>query len=893
MQDKRPNPDLILTRIVREENKIKRGNFRLFFGMAAGVGKTYAMLRAAHERMKDGVDVWIGVLEAHGRIDTEKWMVGIPLIPKKKIDYRGTQQEEMDLDAILEKKPGLILIDELAHSNVPGSRHEKRYQDVIEILEAGIDVYSTLNVQHLESRSDVVSLVTAAHVRETLPDSMLDLVDQIELIDLSPQQLLERFHEGKVYPGRKTEQALQYFFQESNLNVLREIALRVTADKIERDTRNQRQENSLWKQSNYRKLLVAVSHSPFSERLIRTARRIVEDLEISWVVAHVDTGKVLSPEDQNQLVKNLNLAAELGAETVTLHGSSVGETLNDYVCEHQVVQVIIGRPTQKGKWWNFFKPSRFIEELIRKNPEVDITILQQSPSVTGKKSKKQKTHFEFEWMKLLQALFWVLITSVATYFLNPYLGYRAAGFVFLLLVVVLSIFFRFGIVLASTTLSALIWNYFFIPPQGNFSINAPEDLMMFIAYFVIASSSGFLTFQIKKNQNILKDREEKTRALYEVLKSMTLVQDTNTLVDLALSKIQSLFDAECCVLLAKENDLEKKSSFGLLSLNDNDYAVASWSYDHGRMAGWSTDTLPLARVFCLSLKSREKKFGVLVFRPKEDKKLNPDQQNLLISIANQIGVILAKQEQDKEKQESNLLKESEKLHQALLNCISHELRTPLTTIMGAATALQNDSGHNAVNSRVLSGEIVSASEKLNHIFENLLDLTRLESGVIQAKQEWFDLSELVQETLSQQKNLLANHQVLFEAPPLPIYFFGDFNLLEHALSNLILNAMHYSPLKTSIRLNLFKKNSTIFLEISDEGPGIPEDLIPQLFEKFYRLPKSITGGLGLGLSIAKSFVELNGGSIKVANKSGGGALFTISFPEPEIPEALRSPSVES
>lgn len=888
MEKIRPNPDLILSRLLQEEDKVKRGNFRLFFGMAAGVGKTYAMLGAAHQRLKEGVDVRIGFLETHGRVETEKRMQGIPIIPRKIIDYRGTPQEEMDLDAILSLKPSLVLVDELAHTNVQGSRHEKRYQDVLEILEAGIDVYSTLNVQHLESRADVVSLVTAAQVRETLPDSILDYVDQIELIDITPQQLIERLEEGKIYPGRKAEQALQYFFQESNLNVLREIALRVTANKVERDSREKRQSGSSWNSTSPRKLLVAVSHSPFSERLIRTARRLVEDLEIPWIVAHVDTGQILSSENQNQLVKNLNLAAELGAETVSLHGAHVGETLNDYVREHQVVQVILGRPLKKGRWWNFFKSSRFIEELIRKNPNVDITLLQQGGASEPKRKYVERSEGRFDWFGLFQAFFWVFFTSFMAYYLNPYLGYRATGFVFLFLVVVLSVFFRFGIVLTSATLSALIWNYFFIPPLMTFSINAPEDFMMFLAYFFIASASGFLTFQIKRNQKILKDREEKTRALYEVLKSMTLVQDTPTLVDLALSKIRELFKAECCILLYKEGALEKKPSYGSVLLSENDYAVATWSYDHGRMAGWSTDTLPLSPVFCLSLKSREKKFGVLVFRPTVDKKLNPDQQNLLISIANQVGVVLAKQEHDQEVQDSQLLKESEKLHQALLNCVSHELRTPLTTIMGAASALQKDNSSSAI----LSEEIISAAEKLNHIFENLLDLTRLESGVIKPKQEWFDLSELIQEALNRQKKLAIKHQIIFEEPSEAFYFFGDFDLLEHAFTNLLLNALHYSPAHSTIHVKLYEQGFQSLISVSDEGPGIPADILPKVFEKFYRLPNSPGAGLGLGLSISKNFVELNQGSIEARNNPSAGATFTIHLPKQKMPEALRSLSRE-
>ncbi len=888
MEETRLNPDAILARIVSAESKSKRGRFRLFFGMAAGVGKTYEMLKAAHERLKEGVDVWIGVIETHSRPETEKLIEGIPIIPKKKIEYRGTIQEEMDLDAILEKKPQLVLVDELAHTNIPGTRHEKRYQDVIEILEAGIDVYSTMNVQHLESRSDIVALITAVNVRETVPDSILDLADQIEVIDITPNELLNRLKEGKVYPGRKTEQALQYFFQEGNLSALREIALRVTADKVERDMRDSRS-TDISISGGSEKLLVAISHSPFSEKLIRTARRIVEDLEMPWVAVHVDTEKVLSSEDHNQLVKNLDLAKEMGAETVTLHGTDIAEAISRYVKEHKVVQVILGRPHHRGGWWS--KPARYIEELIKKNPDVDITILKQPKDELRKDRKKVKFKFEFRITGFAKATFWVLATAVVNHFLDAYIGYRAVGFLFLLLVVVLSLFLPFTSVLIAATFSALIWNYFFIPPQGTFSINAPEDAMMFLAYFVIACTSGFLTFQVKRNQKILKDREEKTQALYDILKSMTLVQGTKPLVDLALVKIENIFNAECCILLTREEKLSPQPDFGKLVLTENDHAVAAWSYAHGRKAGWSTDTLPLSQVLCLALKSGEVKFGVLILKPKIDKKLNPEQENLLISIANQIGIVLAKQKYDEENREAKLFKESEKLHQTLLNCVSHELRTPLTSIMGAATALQSQVKNDKTSSplRVLSEEIVSASERLNHVFENLLDVTRLEAGAVKLKQEWFDLSELVRFVMDRQKRLLANHEIKLHIPAESLYFFGDFDLLAHAVSNLLLNAANYSPQKSTIVVNVRKMNKELMIEISDQGPGIPEAHISHIFEKFYRLPGTPTGGLGLGLSITKNLIELQGGKIEVRNNAGGGTTFTVILPHVDPPPQIQEP----
>lgn len=734
MEEQRPNPDAILASIVSTESQNKRGRLRLFFGMAAGVGKTYEMLKAAQELVKEGVDVWIGILETHGRFETQKMTEGLAFIPRKKMEYKGTIQEEMDLDAILAKKPGLILVDELAHTNIPGSRHEKRYQDVIEILEAGIDVYSTMNVQHLESRADIVGLITATTVRETVPDSVLDLADQIELIDITPLELIDRLKEGKIYPGRKTEQALQYFFQTGNLSALREIALRVTADKVERDMRGYRP-SDIHPVGIRPKLLVAVGHSPFSERLVRTARRIVEDLEMPWVVVHVDTGRVLSPEDHNQLIKNLDLAKEMGAETVTLHGTDIADMISDYVKSQKVVQLILGRSTSQGSWWS--RPSRFIEKIIRQNPEVDITVLQH-PEGKARKGKKQLSFkLELQWAAFVKAVFLVLVMAVISHFLEPHIGYRAVGVLFLLFIVILNMILPLTAVLTAATLSALIWNYYFVPPTGTFAIYALEDGMMFVAYFVIALGSGFLTFQIKRNQQILKDREEKTQALYEILKSMTLVQGTKPLVDLALVKIENLFKATCCILLAGDGGLDGQPAFGKLELSENDRALATWSFTHGRKTGWSTDTLSLSRVLCLALKSGEDKYGVLVFKPKVDRKLNPDQENLLISIANQIGVVLAKQKYDEEDRQANLLNESHKLHQHALSRISDEFRTPLIAVLRSATTLQSQIRDTESFSplRTLAADIISASERLNHIFENLLDVTRLESGADESKQK--------------------------------------------------------------------------------------------------------------------------------------------------------------
>lgn len=890
MNQVRPNPDELLRQLNSEERRHARGHLRLFFGMSAGVGKTYAMLKAAHELKNDGINVQIGIVETHERKETKALVEGLPVIARKKIEYRGTLLEEMDLDEILRIKPAVVLVDELAHSNVPGSRHEKRYQDVIEILESGIDVYSTMNVQHLESRSDVIGLITATNIRETVPDSIMDWVDRIELIDLTPEALIERLKEGKVYPGRKIDQALQYFFQEKHLSVLREIVLRVTADKVDRDTRGAhvREQTTINHSLHEEKLLVAVSSSPHSDRLIRMARRLVEDLQIPWIAVHVDTGIVLGCIQNNQLIKNLELARNLGAEAVTLHGTDIVRVLSDYAKDHEVIQIVIGRP-DKPKIWSF-RSKNLVQKLIDNNPQADIIVLQKNVQHSRNQTIPTKIKFnDFSWQYVFQTMMSLGLTTGLSFSILPFVGYRAVGFLYLLAVVILSVFSPFYVVVISAGLSALLWNFLFIPPLGTFAISEPEDIMMCLAFFVISSVTGYLTAQIRKNQNILKTREATTRALYELLKSMTFVKGQKAIIDLAISEIENLFSAECCVFTAETAEqISTKPEFGHILLSESDRAVAVWAFSQGKMAGWSTDTLPSARVLCLCLKSGEQKFGVLVFRPKEDRKLNPEQNSLLISITNQISVALVKERYDEDSKEASLLKESERLHQTLLNCISHELRTPLTAIMGAATALQQpQQDSNAESAKILTAEIVDSSERLNQVFENLLDMSRLESGMIQPKYEWFDLKELLRFALDRQKRLLAKHHIRMICSDDSLYCYGDYDLLEHAFTNLMLNAAKYSPIGSEIQIAVQKLSEELKVEISDQGPGIPEGLVPHIFEKFYRIPGTVAGGLGLGLSIAKNLIEVHAGKIHVTNGSEGGSRFTVTLPYREPPAQIQ------
>jgi len=876
-----------LAAIHREEHGTKNGKLRLFFGMSAGVGKTYAMLNAAREQKRRGVDVVVGLVETHGRPETTALLQGLSDLPRKKIDYRGTTLEEMDLDAILARKPGLVLVDELAHTNAPGSRHPKRYQDVVELLESGINVYSTMNVQHLESRVDVVRLITAVNVRETVPDSVLDLADQIELIDISPHELLKRLREGKVYVPERAGRAMEHFFQESNLTALREIALRATAERVDKDLQQIMEENRLEAPGAGERILVAVGHSPFSERLIRTTRRMAVQLETTWIALYVDNGKRLRDEEQNRLVKHLELARELGAEVVTTQDSDVAAAIQRVARSKNVAQIVIGRP-QKRFWRELFEGGSLLDRVVRESRGIDVHVIRQpdieKPPIRFLPPLKAEARFSSYFKTAL----FISGIAISSWFLKDIIGYQAIGFIFLLAIMALGIFTSLGPTLLGAALSALIWNFFFIPPLFTFHIRHPADIMMFVTYFVVAIMTGVFTYRLKRQQRALRQREEKTNILYEILKAMTLARGVDAVVQVALARLEELFNGECCVLTSENLKKKKGPAFGDMRLDEKELAVALWSFENGRIAGWSTDTLPMASSLAVSLKLGERKYGVLLFRPRSRRELTPEQKNLLFVLANQVAVAIAKSEFEEERSRGNLFAESERLHQTLLNCISHELRTPLTAIIGAATALLDEkTASDLATRRALIDEMVQSGDRLNRVFENLLDMTRLESGILKINKEWFEIGDLIGQTLKSLALPLSEHRIKLTEGSKPFYIQGDFQLLQHALSNILLNAAAYSVPGTEISIHTEPHSGFVAIKVRDQGNGIPENLRGQIFEKFYRVPGTPTGGTGLGLAIAKSLVDAHGGRIEAGAAPQGGAEFSIWLPLPEAPHEIQ------
>lgn len=884
----RPNPDELLD-IVKSEGVKATAQLRIFFGMSAGVGKTYAMLEAAHEAKEDGIDVVVGVVETHGRRETAELLEGLEIIPRKKINYRGTELQEMDLEAILKRRPKLVIVDELAHTNAPSSLHPKRYQDVLQLLEEGIDVYTAVNVQHIESRKESVEKITGISIRETVPDSLIERANHIELIDITPSGLLKRLREGKVYLEERAERAAQNFFKEAPLSALREIALRLTAEKVDYDLQDySKLHGSEGPWNTNERLMVAVSHSPYSERLIRATRRYAFNLEAPWMAIHVDTGASLNAIDQAQLSKNLSLARELGGEVVTVPDVDMTEALQRVAKQRNVTQMIIGRPTQRFLR-DHLEGGTVLDRLVRQSGEFDVHVIRQEASAPASRRWLPELSNLSTWIQYWY-VFWLMVgVTILTNFTSGFLGFRSIGFIYLLAILGFSLVLSLGPVLFAAALSSLLWNFFFIPPKYTFAISSVEDILLCISYFVVAVTTGYLTYRIRKHERIFQEREERTQFLYQITKDIAVGGGKEVYLPKVAEQLSVILKGDCGFILkgaAEKLDFSVISS-EFMQLSEKEQAVALWSFENEKAAGWSTDNLPSSRNFYLPMKTSDGAVGLIVFKPKRIKRLGIDHENLLFTVGNQVAIALERELLEEKSKSADRLRESEKLHQALMNSVSHELRTPLTTIIGSASTLSQDKvQENPQMRRELSEELVRASHRLNRVIENLLDMTRLNSGMLSLKKDWYDVRELLKLTVKRLDGDLAGHPVDYNFEDVPLLKI-DYRLLEQVFANLVLNAVAYTPEKSPIHMKVYREGDLVVIRIRDEGKGLPPDSLQRVFEKFYRVPGTQAGGTGLGLFIAKSLVEAHSGTIEAQNASAGGAEFIIRLPVEPMPQVLK------
>ncbi|MDR3402963.1 MAG: sensor histidine kinase KdpD [Chthoniobacter sp.] len=874
----RPNPDALLAALQTEAARTRRGRLKVFLGMCPGVGKTCAMLEAARQELKTGRDLVIGYVETHARQETDALAEGIPSVPRRTVEYRGLTLGEMDLDAVLARRPKLALVDELAHTNAPGLRHPKRWQDVNELLDAGIDVYTTLNVQHLESRADTVRQITGAEIRETVPDGLLDRAE-IELVDLPPAELIQRLRQGKVYLPVQAAGAAQNFFREANLTALRELALRLAADHVGVETQEfHRAEAGAGPWKTGHRLLVAVSPSPFSESLIRWTRRMADSLRCRWLAVHVESPHPLDEAAQARLEKNLALARTLGAEVMDTADEQLARGLLRIARQFNVSQIIVGKPAA-GHPLEWFRAGRLLRQLTRDSGDIDLQVVRAEKTGAPPRAKFARWRLVPDWNQYGIAAGVLAGTGLINLLLVQFTGPRVPGFIFLLAVVLLALFLGRGAVLFAGAASALAWDYFFLPPQFTLIINSTEDGVLFGLYFVVAIVLGQLVARIRAQEQAERRREERAMALYQLTRELAQAGTRDEVVWQLVGQINHVFNAAAAVVLPGGNTLAAHPDSSL-ALTDKELHVADWAFRNRQPAGKFTDNLPGAENLHLPLATERTVAGVLsVNLP--GKTLPLERRDLLEACARQAALVLDRVALRAAAEQSQLLVESERLSNTLLNSISHELRTPLAAITSAASSLAETTSPET--GRQMTAEILEASARLNRLVGNLLDVTRLDSGHVRPRLDWCDVGDLVHVTVSSLERELAGHTVKIEiATPLPLARL-DFTLMQQALSNLLLNAAVHTPAGTAVLIQARQERDELILSVADSGPGLPADLVPRIFDKFTRAPNAPAGGSGLGLAIVKGFVEAQGGRIAAANRPGGGAIFTCRIPLPEPP----------
>jgi two-component system sensor histidine kinase KdpD len=893
VEPRRPNPDDLLKNVQEEEAREKRARLKIFFGMAPGVGKTFAMLQEARLRMDEGTDVVAGVVETHGRPDTMAMVGGLEVLPKKRLPYRGIQQEEFDLDAALKRRPTLILMDELAHTNVQGSVHIKRWQDVLDLLDAGIDVFTTVNVQHLESLKEVVAQITGILVRENIPDTLLKRADQIELVDIAPEELLARLKEGKVYVPEQAQHAVERFFRKGNLLALRELALRRTAEHVDADMRRYMASQGItgktWAAGE--RLLVCINSKPGSAALIRAARRLSESLNAPWIAAYVETGRHLrySDEERARLEDNLRLAERLGGETAVVQGDlSTADDIIEFAVAHNVTKIIVGRPAHPA-WVNLVTGS-LLEDLARRSGNIDILV------VTGE-SEKEKGQRPAPPRppnnQVLGHYLWGAMTVALMTGICMLLSKRLelADLVMVYVVGILMVATRFGrwpSIMASV-LSVLALDFFFVPPRLSLAVGDLKHLGTFVVMLLVGLVIGNLTERIRSQARLARTREQRVRALFRLSGELTRSAGSASMVESALRNVAAQFQSHVSILLpGPGGSLLSGRDSQEAPLSQEEMGVAQWVHDHHEPAGMGTDTLPGAKALYLPLKGAHDPIGVMGIQPTgAPTEMEADQRHLLEAFANQTALALERALLAERNVESQRQVDREQLRNALLSSVSHDLRTPLGGITGAASTLLEDKGELGPEARrELLETIHEEGHQLQRLVTNLLDVTRLESGVVELSKEWVPAEELVGSTLNRLEAHLGKREIKVELPPnLPLVQV-DPVLIGQVLINLLENALKFSPADQPIEIKAWATARALTLSVTDHGPGIPEGQEERIFEKLVRIQQgNARPGAGLGLAICKGVLQAHGGRIAATNRPNGGAQFLVSLPLGEHPPA--------
>jgi two-component system sensor histidine kinase KdpD len=875
--DNRPDPDELLASLKREEEKERKGKLKIFFGMCAGVGKTYSMLQTAHVEHTKGTDIVIGYVETHNRKETAELVDGMELVPRKTIQYKGTFVQEMDLDAIIARHPQVVLVDELAHTNAPGSRHLKRYQDVLELLENGINVYTTVNVQHLESRSETVAQITGIVVRETLPDEVFENADEVEVVDLTPEELLQRLSEGKVYTPERSREAVESFFRKGNITALREMALRIVADRVDKQLHDYMQQKRIrgpWKSGLH--LLVTVDYTSQSTKLLRWAKNLSYAMGAGIQAIYVETLHQLSPKEEEQLNKNIALAKQLGIKFRIITNTDAVKAIVDFAHKENVTHIIVGKPRVRH-FWSMLRLGTFVNRLIRYSGNIDVYILGADKVSRDRYPKRaMKPSFTSTIWHYLIANLSVVLTSLVCFAAGPLLDYQVTSFALLIVVAILAIFHGTGPILAAAALSALIWDFFFIPPQFTLHIERPVDVLMLVMFFVIALLSGVLTSRIRRQEQKIRIREERTQALYQLTKDLNLTSGFEDVANLAMRYIHKYFGLQGIIFLKDETEkLSVLSHHGeTVSITDNDLSIANWTFKNAQKAGMFTDTLPASKYTFYPLRGNNYNMGVVaVSHPRV---FTQGEENFWEACLSQISGKFEREYLRNAAKSAYLLAESDKLYKTLFNSISHELRIPVATIMGASDTLLSQAYPPDVQLKLLA-EVNTASVRLNRLIDNLLNMSRLESGRITPRFDWCDVHDLANRVVDSLREELKAFNIDVVVPDNMPLVQIDFGLMEQVLHNLVLNATQNAVEQTTIRIKFFYDHNNLTIQVMDRGKGFPENELDAVFNKFYRGKDAAAGGTGLGLSIVKGFVEAHAGTVQAQNRQNGGAVFTIKI----------------
>ena len=895
--EKRPSPDALLEAARRENAQV--GRLKIFVGAAPGVGKTYEMLQSAHAKLKAGVDVVVGVVETHGRAETEALLRGLEIIPRKRIDYRGQFIEEMDLDAIIARHPSLVLVDELAHTNAAGSRHPKRYLDVEELLSRGIDVYTAVNIQHVESLNDVVAQITHVRVRETVPDKIFERADAIELIDLTPDDLIQRLKEGKVYVPKQAERALEHYFSPGNLTALRELALRRTAERVDEQLLTHMQANAIagpWAAGE--RILVCVSEDPRAAGLVRHTKRLADRVHAPWTAISIETRRSLQLTDaeRDRLADTLRLAEALGGEAITIPGVErrIADDVIKFAQGNNVTQIIVGK-SARSRLFEIMRGS-VVHDLVRRAGNITINViagedLPAGPALVNSVQTAARSE-TFTPRPYLMALLIVAIGLGAAELIQPWFGIENVNLV--LLTAVVGVAVRYGLwpSLLATVAASLVYNFFFLPPIYTFTITDPINVAAFLLFMVIAILVSNVAARVRTQADTAIGRIRMTEQLYAFSRKLAGTATLDDVLWASAYQTALMLKVRVVLLLPEQGVLTVKAGYPPEDeLDQADLAAANWAWSNDRVAGRGSDTLPGAKRLFLPMRTGRGSIGVIgIDNDRTGPLLTPDQRRLLDALVDQgalaIERVLLVEDMDRVKRTM----ESERLRSALLTSISHDLKTPLASVLGAASTMRDlASGLSEQEKHDLLATVIDESERLNRFIANLLDMTKLESGAVVPNLALHDVGEVVGSALRRATKILAQHRIALDfAAELPMLQI-DAVLFEQVLFNLLDNAAKYSHAGTAITMRSYRDGSQFVLEVADEGEGIPEGEVESVFDKFYRVQKSdhVRPGTGLGLAISRGFIEAMRGRIFASNRRDrSGAVLTIRLPIPVGSKAL-------